>query len=235
MQYQPSLIPARLIKRYKRFLADVELACGQQITIHCANTGAMTGCTPTGAKVWLSDSQNPKRKLRYSWEWVEVEQTHKVCINTQRANQLVAEALKNNKIEEFKQHQSIYSEPKVEDGRLDFLIKQPTQPDTYLEVKNLTLLKDKNQGLGSFPDAVTERGRKHLLRLLALKEQGFHAAMLFCVSHEGINRIQADCNIDPEYAKTLEYVHSKGVDVLAYKVAFAKNQMWLDEPVPFNF
>lgn len=235
MHYKPDLTSARLIKRYKRFLADVELDCGQQITVHCANTGAMTGCTPSNAKVWLSDSQNPKRKHRYSLEWVEIDEKHKVCINTQRANQLVAEALRAGVITEFSNIENLISEPKVEDGRLDFLIKQPNQPDTYLEVKNLTLLKDKKQGVGTFPDAVTERGRKHLLRLLTLKEQGFNAAMLFCVSHEGINTIEADYNIDPKYAKTLEYVHSKGVDVLAYKVMFAEHKMWLNKPVPFNF
>lgn len=234
MHYRPTLISARLIKRYKRFLADIELKDGQQITVHCANTGAMTGCTPANANIWISDSQNPKRKLRYSWEWVEVEDKHKVCINTQRANQLVSEALSNKVFSEFTNIQNILSEPKVEDGRLDFLIQQPNQADTYLEVKNLTLLKNKVQGIGSFPDALTQRGRKHLLRLLALKEQGFNAAMLFCVAHEGIQQIQADYNIDPDYAKTLELVHKKGVSVMAYKVKFSDNQMWLDQPVPFN-
>lgn len=233
MQYSPNLIPARLIKRYKRFLVDVILESGEQITVHCANTGAMTGCAPEGARVWLSDSQNPKRKLRYSLEWVCVNGEQKVCVNTSRANQLVAEFLTSERNVDFAPITQLIKEPKVADGRLDFLLHHPLGASTYMEVKSLTLLADPHTGLGRFPDALTERGRKHLLRLLALKKQGFRAVLLFCVAHEGVKQVQAAAHIDPAYAATLKQVKEQGVEIFAYQVRFAEQSMLLEQPLPF--
>lgn len=225
MQYDRPLLTGRLIKRYKRFLADIRLDNGQEITAHCANTGSMKNCGVAGDRVWVYDSQNPQRKLPYSWEWVEVAQQYKVCINTARANQLVEEALRQNAIPELAGPYQIQREPKVEDGRLDFLLTDlENNKSIYIEVKSVTLLDDlvNKTGVGSFPDAVTERGLKHLQRLSALKQQGYRAVLLFCVPHEGVSSVRAAHEIDIKYAEMLRTVYAEGVEVLAYRVEFGK-------------
>lgn len=241
MNYDLPLIEATLIKRYKRFLADVRLPDGKEMTVHCPNTGSMKNCAEPGWPIWLSDSQNPKRKYRYSWEWVGVQQTFKACINTARANQLVAEALENKVISELADYHHIQGEPKVEDGRLDFLLHRNDceTPDSkaYVEVKSVTLLdsdlsEEKEPGLGSFPDAKTDRGLKHLNRLLALHQEGYRAVLLFCVSHEGIERVRPADEIDPKYGKALREVVAQGVEVLAYRVDFGENGMAVKRRIP---
>lgn len=221
MQYDQPLIPATLIRRYKRFLADVRLISGDEITVHCANTGSMTRCAEPGWRVWLSDSHNPNRKYRYSWEWVEVDGAHPACVNTQRANQLVAEALSQQTIPLLCGYQQQTREPKVDDGRLDFLLQQhPQRADAYVEVKCVTLLRDSRTGLGMFPDAITQRGLKHLHRLADLAAQGYRAVLLFCVAHQGIGQVAPAWDIDPEYSQALLDVAANGVEVLAYGVHF---------------
>lgn len=230
MKYDSPLLTGKLIQRYKRFLADIELTspperAGEVVTAHCANTGSMTNCKDDGAKVWLFDSQNPKRKLPLSWEWVEVEGQYKACINTARANQLVKEALFANKIEEvvMGDEHSLKTEPKVDEGRLDFLISSTTDmPDTYIEVKSVTLLGNgtSHDNIGYFPDAVTSRGLKHLEVLMRLKAEGQRSILFFCVPHEGIQQVQVAEHVDPAYAKKLREVISAGVEVLAYQVEF---------------
>lgn len=225
MQYDRPLLTGRLIKRYKRFLADIVLDNGQHITAHCANTGSMKNCGIEGDRVWVYDSQNPKRKLQYSWEWVEVAQSYKACINTARANQLVEEALRQQLIPELAGPYQIQREPKVADGRLDFLLTDSeNNKSIYIEVKSVTLLDDlaNKTGIGSFPDAVTERGLKHLLRLLELKQQGNRAVLLFCVPHEGISSVRAAHEIDIKYAEMLSTVYAQGIEVLAYRVEFGE-------------
>ncbi|ASP40695.1 DNA/RNA nuclease SfsA [Bacterioplanes sanyensis] len=219
MQYPSPLQQALLIRRYKRFLADVELPDRQVITVHCPNTGSMLRCAEPGSRVWLLDSHNPKRKYRHSWEWVEVDQQHLACINTQRANQLVAEALQEDRIAELRGYQQVEKEPKVEDGRLDFLLHANGEASAYVEVKNVTLLPE-HTSVGQFPDAVTERGRKHLLRLQQLCNEGHRAVLLFCVAHQGINTVTVADDIDSAYGAALREVMAAGVEVLAYQVAF---------------
>ena len=240
MHYDLPLIKGELLKRYKRFLADVRLEDGSDITVHCPNTGSMKNCAEPGWPVWLSDSQNPKRKYQYSWEWVGVQQTaeecyYRACINTARANQLVAEALKNNVITELTGYCSVQGEPKVEDGRLDFLLHADASDNpeskAYVEVKSVTLLTGE-PGLGSFPDAVTDRGLKHLKRLLALHQQGYRAVLFFCVPHEGIERVRPADEIDPKYARALREVVAQGVEVLAYRVDFGENGMAIQRRIP---
>lgn len=243
MNYDLPLIEATLIKRYKRFLADVRLADGEEITVHCPNTGSMKNCAEPGWPVWLSDSQNPKRKYRYSWEWVGVQQQFKACVNTARANQLVAEALEQQVITELSDYQRIQSEPKVEDGRLDFLLHQDDGNDdpatkAYVEVKTVTLLDSQEDGQqagsGSFPDAVTDRGLKHLKRLLALHQQGYRAVLLFCVAHEGIQCVRPADEVDAKYGAALREVMAQGVEVLAYRVHFDDQGMQITDSVPLN-
>ncbi len=235
MQYDSPLLSGRLIKRYKRFLADIELDSpgreGEIITAHCANTGSMTHCADAGCKVWLWDSQNPKRKLPISWEWTTVTTPagqFKACVNTARANQLMFEAL-SRQLQQASTDPShwlhgytaIQKEPKVEDGRLDFCLSGDDKPDFFIEVKSLTLPRyDLKPGLGCFPDARTERGLKHLNRLAQLQQQGHRAALVFCVSLEGIEQVAAAADVDPEYAEALERIQQQGVQVLAWPVRF---------------
>lgn len=225
MQYDQALIPATLIRRYKRFLADVTLADGSDITVHCPNTGSMKRCAESGSRVWLYDSQSSlarktPRKYRYTFEWVEVDGKYRACVNTARANQLVGEALEQGVIVELNGYSAIQREPRVEDGRLDFLLTSDAGERCWVEVKSVTLLEQDN-GLGCFPDAVTERGRKHLQRLQALKEGGDRAVLLFCVPHEGIREVTVAEHIDPAYAQVLRQVQAGGVEILAAAVEFA--------------
>lgn len=231
MNYERPLLTGKLIQRYKRFLADVELVtpverAGEIVTAHCANTGSMTNCKDEGACVWLFDSQNPKRKLQLSWEWVEVEGLYKACINTARPNQLVKEALLDNDIAEIPvtHAECLKSEPVVDEGRLDFLISDDEKL-TYIEVKSVTLLGDNN--IGYFPDAVTIRGLKHLEVLQRLKAEGHRSVLFFCVSHEGIQQVRVAEQIDPVYADKLRQVIAAGVEVLAYQVEFQPQGMVL--------
>lgn len=233
MHYDAPLVSGRLLRRYKRFLADVRLQDGSEITVHCPNTGSMKHCADPDSRVWLWDSANPKRKYSFTWEWVEVDGRYRACVNTARANQLVAEALENGVITELAGAYRLQREPKVADGRLDFLLQtKEEEADVYIEVKSVTLLNEGEAGLGSFPDAVTERGLKHLRRLQALNEEGFRAVLLFCVPHEGIERVQAAADIDPAYAQALTEVAAAGVEVLAYRVRFEQWGMQLSERIP---
>lgn len=238
MEYERPLLTGKLIQRYKRFLSDIELTspaerAGEIVTAHCANTGSMTNCKDDGASVWLFDSQNPKRKLPLSWEWVEVEGQYKACINTARANQLVKEALLDNKIKEVEvlSAEFLKSEPKVDEGRLDFLVSSATSDSlTYIEVKSVTLLGDE-KNVGYFPDAVTSRGLKHLEVLLRLKTEGQRSILFFCVPHEGIKQVRVAEHIDPVYAKKLREVMAAGVEVFAYQVEFQAQGMVLKTPL----
>lgn len=242
MQYERPLLTGKLIKRYKRFLADIELTfpaerAGEIVTAHCANTGSMTNCKDEGAKVWLFDSQNPKRKLPLSWEWVEVEGQYKACINTARPNQLIKEALAENRIAEIPVADvlQLKSEPKVDEGRLDFLIEAPNN-NTYIEVKSVTLLgkdgEDSALGNGYFPDAVTTRGAKHLDVLMRLVAEGHRCVMLFCVPHEGIQQVSPARHIDEKYSDKLAQAMAAGVEVLAYSVKFDGQGMSISHGLP---
>lgn len=232
MIYDAPLVSGRLLRRYKRFLADIVLDDGREVTAHCPNTGSMKHCADPDSRVWLWDSHNPKRKYQLTWEWVEVDGKYRACVNTARANALVAEALEAQRIPELAGNYQIKREPKVADGRLDFLLEEDGAARVYVEVKSVTLLSESEPGLGRFPDAVTERGLKHLRRLQALKEQGYRAVLLFCVPHEGIERVQAAADIDPAYASALKEVADAGVEVMAWRVRFDQWQMAVDQPLP---
>lgn len=182
MQF-PSLSCGILIKRYKRFLADILLPNGEQITLHCPNTGAMTGCATAGDTVWFSTSDNPKRKYAHTWELTQTQAGDFICVNTQRANQLVQEALEKRWIAELAEYQTVLPEQKYgsENSRIDFLLKADNQPDCFVEVKSTTLLTE--NGLGMFPDAKTERGQKHLRELAAIAESGQQAVIFRHFAH----------------------------------------------------
>ena len=219
--------PAKLIKRYKRFLADIELNSGEKTIIHCANTGAMKGCAEPNDIVWYSTSTNTKRKYPFSWEITQSQDDHFICVNTLRANQLVEEALHKGLISELSDFKELKREVKYgnENSRVDFLATYNHAPDTYIEVKSVTLL---DCGHGYFPDAITTRGQKHLRELMDMVAQGHRAVLLFAVLHSGINDISAASHIDPIYAKLLKEANVAGVEIIAYKATFSLKSEELD-------
>lgn len=233
MQY-PKLLEGRLVKRYKRFLADVELKTGEIITVHTANTGSMRNCCDLGSRVWIIDSANPRRKLRYTWELVEVNDSYLACINTNRANQLVKEAIMDCRIDELIGYDELLTERLYgsERSRIDILLSGEGKPDCYIEIKNVTLLSD--DGLGLFPDAVTVRGRKHLRELAAVAREGYRAVLFFNVAHTGIVRLKPAWEIDPEYALTLLEAIEAGVEVLVYGTDISPEFIELTKRLEFS-
>ena len=221
MNYPEPLTKARLIKRYKRFLADVELQDGSEITIHTANTGSMTGCAIPGSNIWISNSHNPKRKYLYSWELSSSENGCLIGINTLLANKLVKEAIEKGYITELADFQKIETEVNygAEKSRIDLLVTQTNSQKIYVEVKNVTASFE--PGIAAFPDAVTARGTKHLRELELMVQQGHRAIILFCVQRDDIVQVRCADEIDPLYAKTLAQVQENGVEVLAYGVRFS--------------
>ncbi|MBL4940293.1 MAG: DNA/RNA nuclease SfsA [Colwellia sp.] len=235
-----SVKPATLIKRYKRFLADVTLADGNTTTMHVANTGAMTGCAEPEDTIWYSTSGNPKRKYPFSWELTHTKQNHFICVNTIRANQLAEEAILNGTIVELQGFDKLQREVKygAENSRIDILLSasasqnssQKKSIKTYIEVKSVTLL-DKDQGY--FPDAVTTRGQKHLRELMSIVKQGDKAVLLFTVLHTGINHLKVAKHIDKKYADLLVQAIKEGVEVLVYKANISPKCMALAERIDF--
>ena len=217
---QIELQPAQLLRRYKRFLADIRLPDGRELTAHCPNTGSMKNCLLPDSPCWYSDSRSLSRKYPLTLELVSTPGGHIACINTSRANALVAEALQLGLIKELQGYGSLKREQVYGDekSRIDFLLADNPQDGRpcYLEVKNVTLMEAEGEGL--FPDAVSERGSKHLRELIAMREQGARAVLLFCVAHSGIRRVSPADAIDPVYGQTLRAAAAAGVELLAYGV-----------------
>lgn len=216
MQFDPELEEGRLIKRYKRFLADIECADGSLVTAHCANTGSMKNCMAEGARVWFSRNDDPKRKLKASWELVETPHGRVACINTGRANRLVEEALEAGIITELAGFTELRREVRFgeENSRADFCLMFDDQP-VIVEVKSVTL-GFADTDVAAFPDAVTVRGSKHLRELTALAASGQRAVLIYCVNLSGISAVRAAQEIDPDYATALADAKAAGVEVLAY-------------------
>ena len=233
----PALQSAKLIRRYKRFLADIELPTGDVMTIQCANTGAMTGCGEKGDTIWYSHSDSHTRKSPHSWELTQLANGQLCCIKTNRSKQLVFEALQNKQIKELAMYDEIYPEVKYgeENSRIDFLLKGEGLLDCYVEVKSITLVKG---NLGMFPDAVTTRGQKHVRELLAMKKQGHRAVVLFAGLHNGFDRFKIAEYIDPEYDRLLKEAMEQGVEAYAYAGQFEISNeiptaLSLTESVPY--
>ncbi|MBV4365803.1 DNA/RNA nuclease SfsA [Erwinia sp. BNK-24-b] len=233
MNFYPPLRQATLVKRYKRFLADVITPEGAELTLHCANTGAMTGCATPGDTVWYSTSQSPTRKYPHSWELTQTQQGHWICVNTLRANTLVKEALLAQRIPELSGYASLQSEVKygAEKSRIDFLLKADQRANCYIEVKSVTLL---HLGRGYFPDAVTERGQKHLRELAKIAENGERAVLFFAVLHSGIEDVTPARHIDAQYAELLAQARLSGVEVLCYKAGFSPEGLLLERKLAVN-
>lgn len=225
-----SCLRGTLIKRYQRFLADVQLPGGQALTVHCPNSGSMRGCSTPGSPVVISRADNPKRKYAWSLEMVKEEGVW-IGIHTGRTNHLVQEALQLGIIDDFGTISAIVPEVKVSDkSRLDFRL-DTAQGMIYLEVKNCSLAE---QGVALFPDAVTSRGTKHLHELVQLAAAGFGTAVLFCIQRSDAQRCRAAAHIDPLYAETVRWAASQGVRFLAYQAEVTPREIAIRHALPFS-
>jgi len=235
MIFTPALLRGTLVKRYKRFLADVELEDGAIVTAHCPNTGAMTGCAEPGYTVFLSQSTNPKRKLKYTWELAKTFNGDFIGINTHNANKLVAEALNNKVLDAFSHVIEWKAEvtPPGGNSRFDFAC---TFPDgiKYVEVKSVTLARGTRGKEGYFPDAVTARGAKHCIALAELAQQGISTCLLFCVQHTGVTSVQVATDIDPVYAEAISTASAAGVEILAVSCSIDEQKIVINQTLPVN-
>ena len=234
MRFPSPLIHATLLRRYKRFLADVMLPDGEEMTVHIANPGAMTGLAVPGTKVWLSKSDNPARKLPYSWELVEVDLgsgMELVGVNTGHPNPLVAAAIAAGAIPELLGYGSLRREVKYgRNSRVDFVLQQQGKPSCFVEVKNVHLMRVK--GLAEFPDSVTARGAKHLDELAAMVAQGYRAMMVFLVQIGSADRLALARDIDPYYGAAFDGARMAGVEAIAYRCALSAAGITLAGRVP---
>ncbi|MFC6632813.1 DNA/RNA nuclease SfsA [Microbulbifer taiwanensis] len=231
MKLNPPLQQATLMRRYKRFLADIETPSGETFTIHCPNTGSMKNCWVENTPCWYSDSGNPKRKYRHTLEVTTTPEGALAGVNTGRANALVEEAITNGIITELQGYDELRREVRYgdENSRIDLLLSGP-QGDCYVEVKNVTLAEG---GRGLFPDAVSSRGAKHLRELQKLAGNGVRAVLFYCVQHTGIETVEAAREIDPEYAQTLDAAVAAGVEVIAYRASISAEEIVLAEAISF--
>lgn len=226
----PSLTEGRILKRYKRFLADVQLPSGEVVVAHVPNTGSMRTCWEPNEKAWLSFSSNPDRKLPWTLELTAVGQGL-VMVNTANANRLAREALTQGRIAAFRDYAEVIPEQKFHESRFDFHLKgHPTLPDAWVEVKNVTLLE--GEGLAQFPDAVTERGRRHLLDLIRVKREGLRAAMLYVIARSDATSFSPASHIDLSYAMTLRDAVNAGVEIHCHRVSFTEAGWELAQALP---
>lgn len=234
MRFPTPLLPATLVRRYKRFLADVVLESGETVTVHVANPGSMIGLAEPGARVWLSKSDNPKRKLAHSWELIEVDfgGGHElVGVNTAHPNTLVGAALAVGAIEELAGYENIRREVKYgANSRVDFLLESPSRPPCYVEVKNVHLMRQ--QSLAEFPDAVTARGAKHLDELSAMVAGGARAVMLYLIQIGSAQRFSLARDIDPRYGAAFDRARAKGVEAIARRCTITQDSIVVADSVP---
>ncbi len=225
----PKLIPGTLIRRYKRFLADVKLKDGTVVTAHCPNTGSMQGCSEPGRPVYLSFHDNPKRKLKYTWELIKMP-TSLVGTNTLVPNRLVFESIKAGVVPELAGYEAVNREVKINDRtRLDLMLTGHNGQRCYVEIKNCTLVND---GLASFPDAVTARGLKHITELEALVDSGYRGVMFYFIQRMDARVFKPADPIDPEYGQGLRRAVRGGVEILVYDVSIDLKGIKLNRKIP---
>lgn len=233
MRFDPPFTEVRLLKRYQRFLADVQFPDGQRLTVHCPNTGSMLGCAEPGMRVWLSRASNPKRKYAWTWEQVEALPGVPVGIHTGRTNSLVREAIEADLMRELTGYPGLKGEVRAGAGfRVDFLLSGHCKwPDCYLEVKNVTAAV--RDGIALFPDAVSERASRHLRELMERVKAGQRAALCFCVQRDDVFEVRPADAIDPVYGRTLREAEAAGVELIAYaaRVSPAETALYRSVPV----
>lgn len=234
MRFTTPLIRGRLIQRYKRFLADVTLDSGEQITVTCPNTGSMLGLTEPGSLVWLSKSDSPTRKYAHTWEMVEADLGQGpalVGINTNHPNRIVTEAIEAGRIKKLAGYASLRREVKYgESSRIDILLEDTKKGRCYVEIKNVHLMRD--SGLAEFPDCVTARGAKHLRELAAMVAEGHRAVMLYLVQRTDAERLRLASDLDPGYWQAFQDAKAAGVEALAYSCRLSTEEIAVDAPIP---
>jgi sugar fermentation stimulation protein A len=235
MKFEQPLIEGRLIQRYKRFFADVRLPNGEVVVAHCANSGSMLSVKDPGARVWLSPAANPARKLRYTWELVEVN-GHLVGINTSLPNRIVAEAIQAGQISELAGYATLARERKYgRNSRIDILLEDPQRPPCYVEVKNVTLRRGHEPHRpAEFPDAVTARGAKHLKELTDIVTGGGRAMMVYLVQRSDCRRFTIAADIDPGYAQALDQALAAGVEAVCYGCAVGPDAITIAGPLTLD-
>ncbi|MEH6402989.1 MAG: DNA/RNA nuclease SfsA [Sneathiella sp.] len=223
MDFPTPLLRGRLIQRYKRFLSDIELDTGEIITAHCANSGSMLGLKEPGSEVWVSRADNPKRKLKYTWELVDPG-TSLVGINTSLPNKIVADAIADHKIPQLDGYPTHRREVKYgANSRIDILLSGDNKPDCYVEVKSVTLKREGE--LAEFPDSVTARGTKHLNELVNMVRAGHRAVMFYLVQRNDCSTFNIASDIDPAYAEAFSYAKLSGVEFYCYQCQVTSTQI----------
>ena len=227
MKFTKSLIKGKLIKRYKRFFADVKIN-NQIVTAHCPNTGSMMGLLEEGNEVYLLKNENPKRKLKYGLEIIKAKK-NLVGVNTHMANKIVHHGLNNNLIKELKENETIQTEVFFnKETRFDFLTKKNGQK-CFIEVKNVTLFRDKLTA--EFPDAITSRGSKHLLTLIDAIKKGYKAYLIFLVQIQNMEKFKIARDIDNEYYKNYLKAQKAGVNFLAYRCKITAKEILIEKKI----
>jgi len=230
MNFENILIPGEFIKRYKRFFVDAKIR-NKSVTAHCPNTGSMMGLLKKGNRIWLSETDNPKRKLKYTLQIIE-DNKSKVGVNTHLTNKIVLDALNNNLIEDFKNFEDLKQEVKFgENTRFDFLVSNKMQK-SFIEVKNVTL--SRKNGLAEFPDAVTSRGLKHINELLKASKQGYKIYLLFVVQRNDCNMFKIAKDIDPKYSDLLTKAVKKKLKILCYDCKFLTKGIKLNQKLKYK-
>lgn len=231
MRFATPLIPATLLRRYKRFLVDIRLDDGQEVTAHCANPGAMLGLKTPSLRIWVEPNNDPKKKLKYGWRLVELPGGHWVGIDTSVPNKVVGEALRSCQITEVANYSKIRAEvPYGTRSRVDFLAQADGLPDAYIEVKNVHLLREGDWA--EFPDSVTVRGAKHLAELADAARQGHRAIMLYLVQRTDCARLKLAADLDPAYARAACEAQAAGVEMLAYGTQINPEGVTLGQSIP---
>ena len=233
MDFDTPLIPATLVRRYKRFLADVTLNDGREVTAHVANPGSMLGIKDEGMRVWLEPNDDPKRKLKYSWKLAELDSGALVGVDTGMSNKIVGEALSDGLIPELI-YQSVKPEVKYgESSRIDFLLSEEDKADCYVEVKSVTL--SRQTGLAEFPDSVTARGAKHMNELGHVIQNGQRAVLLYLLQRNDCDRFDIAQDIDPKYHAAFMAAKEAGVEVLCYGTSLSQTGIEMSSKIPLVF
>jgi len=233
MKFASPLIEGRLVSRYKRFFADIELPDGTVVTAHCANTGSMAGLKQAGSRVWIEPVDNPKRKLQYDWRIIEVCRGSKcalVGVHTAWPNKVVEEALNNQAIPELAGYDVLRREVKYgENSRIDFLLESVSKAPCYVEVKSITL--SRTQGLAEFPDSPSIRATKHVTELTNIAKNGARAVMLYVVQRNDCNRFAIAADVDPKYQAAIDIAQKAGVESLCYSCVLSPEEITISHPL----
>ncbi|ALO15152.1 Sugar fermentation stimulation protein A [Salinivirga cyanobacteriivorans] len=230
MKFNKKLVHGRLIRRYKRFLADVKLEDGQEITAHCTNSGSMKTCLEEGAEVYLSPVDDPKRKTQFTWEMIMINGKW-IGINTNHPNLLAYEAIRSGQVPGLRGYDEVKREVKFQDSRFDVMAKSDKET-CFIEVKNVTM---KDGDFALFPDAKTERGRKHLQTLIRVKEESLRAVMFYVVQRMDVAKAGPAVDIDPAYADALKKAIDSGVEVIAMQAEVSPDGIDLVKETPFQW